>query len=41
MVPTEGRVARPERRWCCRRGTPCKPIDPWCWVYRQRTPQAT
>jgi len=22
MAPTEGRVARPERRWDCRRGTP-------------------
>ena len=22
MAPTEGRVARPERRWGCRRGTP-------------------
>jgi len=22
MAPTEGRVARPERRWSCRRGTP-------------------
>jgi len=21
MAPTEGRVARPERRWDCRRGT--------------------
>jgi len=21
MAPTEGRVARPERRWGCRRGT--------------------
>jgi len=21
-APTEGRVARPERRWGCRRGTP-------------------
>jgi len=24
MAPTEGRVARPERRWGCRRGTPNK-----------------
>jgi len=24
MAPTEGRVARPERRWGCRRGTPTK-----------------
>ena len=23
MAPTEGRVARPERRWGCRRGTTC------------------
>jgi len=22
MAPTEGRVAKPERRWSCRRGTP-------------------
>jgi len=22
MAPTEGKVARPERRWGCRRGTP-------------------
>jgi len=22
MAPTEGRFARPERRWGCRRGTP-------------------
>jgi len=22
MAPTEGRVARPELRWGCRRGTP-------------------
>jgi len=22
MAPTEGRVARPERRWGCSRGTP-------------------
>ena len=22
MAPTEGRFARPERRWDCRRGTP-------------------
>jgi len=22
MAPTEGRVAKPERRWGCRRGTP-------------------
>jgi len=25
MAPTEGRVARPERRWGCRRGTPVQP----------------
>jgi len=24
MALTEGRVARPERRWGCRRGTPTK-----------------
>jgi len=24
MAPTEGRVARVERRWGCRRGTPVK-----------------
>jgi len=24
MAPTEGRVARPERRWGCRRGTPVR-----------------
>jgi len=23
MAPTEGRFARPERRWDCRHGTPC------------------
>jgi len=23
MAPTDGRVARPERQWGCRRGTPC------------------
>jgi len=22
MAPTEGKVARPERQWGCRRGTP-------------------
>jgi len=22
MAPTEGRIAKPERRWGCRRGTP-------------------
>jgi len=22
MAPTEGKIARPERRWGCRRGTP-------------------
>jgi len=22
MAPTEGRVAKPEQRWDCRRGTP-------------------
>jgi len=22
MAPTEGRVAKPERQWDCRRGTP-------------------
>jgi len=22
MAPTEGRVARPERRWCCRGSIP-------------------
>jgi len=22
MAPTEGRVAKPERRWDCRHGTP-------------------
>jgi len=25
MAPTEGKVARPERRWGCRRGTPGYP----------------
>jgi len=25
MAPTEGRFARPERRWDCRRGTPAQP----------------
>jgi len=28
MAPTDGRVAKPERRWGCRRGTPR--------AYRQR-----
>jgi len=23
MAPTESRVAKPERRWGCRRDTPC------------------
>jgi len=27
MAPTEGRVARPERRWGCRRGTPYKALE--------------
>jgi len=27
MAPTEGRVARPERRWGCRRGTPRNLLD--------------
>jgi len=26
MAPTEGRVARPERRLDCRRGTPANPM---------------
>jgi len=26
MAPTEGRVAKPERRWDCRRGTPCNVV---------------
>jgi len=26
MAPTEGRFARPERRWGCRRGTPTPSI---------------
>jgi len=26
MAPTEGRVARPERRWVCRRGTPSQQL---------------
>jgi len=25
MAPTEGRVAKPERRWDCRHGTPAYP----------------
>jgi len=32
MAPTEGRVARPERRWGCRRGT-----HNW-WNYFRRIP---
>jgi len=28
MAPTEVRVAKPERRWGCRRGTP-----PWPWSW--------
>jgi len=31
MAPTEGRVARPERRWDCRRGTP-KRLPDTGWV---------
>jgi len=33
MAPTEGRVARPERRWGCRRGTPetWEDIDIYSW----------
>jgi len=27
MAPTEGRVAKPERRWGCRRGTPGLTLD--------------
>jgi len=27
MAPTEGRVAKPERQWDCRRGTPCSNVD--------------
>jgi len=33
MVPTEGRVARPERRWGCLRGTFKKPS----WTMFKRT----
>jgi len=29
MAPTEGRVARPERQWGCRRGTSDAPNDLW------------
>jgi len=31
MAPTEGRVARPERRWDCCRGTPrgCSRATGW------------
>jgi len=31
MAHTEGRVAKPERRWDCRRGTPN-----WTWVWSIR-----
>jgi len=27
MAQTEGRVARPERRWGCRRGTPALNVN--------------
>jgi len=27
MAPTEGRVAKPERLWGCRRGTPRLTLD--------------
>jgi len=30
MAPTEGRVARPERRWGCRRGTPGFKVTALC-----------
>jgi len=30
MAPTEGRVARPERRWGCHRGTPSTISN--CWL---------
>jgi len=33
MAPTEGRVARPERRWGCRRGTPnWTQSNQWTWT---------
>jgi len=39
MAPTEGRVARPERRRGCRRGTPaCVETGSWwnvIWVTRK------
>jgi len=35
MAPTEGRVAKPERRWDCRHGTPAYPYKQLtqvgCW----------
>jgi len=42
MAPTEGRVAKPERRWDCRRGTPktdkyprsTRAMDAWSVCYR-------
>jgi len=37
MAPTEGRVAKPERRWGCRRGTPWKPKG----VPKHRTARTT
>jgi len=33
MAPTEVRVARPERRWGCRRGTPNRRMDT-AWRHR-------
>jgi len=32
-APTEGRVAKPERRWGYRRGTPTNFVDPYRYVY--------
>jgi len=42
MAPTEGRVARPKRRWGCRRGTPKHIKSPSLRLYgvtRGRLPQ--
>jgi len=39
MAPTEGRVARPERQWGCRRGTPQGPERQSAPLWRQRVKQ--
>jgi len=37
MAPTEGRVARPERRRGCRRGTPRRQTDTQKQIAKQET----